>query len=276
MSKNKYTVYTADNKYTWGEMFVNVLENREIIWQLISRDVKLAYRQSFLGYIWAFIPQIMAVVIFSYIAHRRSDGLFSTEMPYVLHVLWSISLWQLFGACVIGCTNSLNDAGTLVTKLNFPKETLVLSAVGKPFFDFLIRLLPVIAAFIWFQYLPSVKIILVIPLVFICILMAVGVGFVLSILNLVFRDVGKLVGVALTLGVFISPVFYAFTDHGFIGMVNLFNPFSALLVTTQDLIVNRALTVPNRLIFSSLLTIFLVLVGWRMFSIAMPRIVERA
>lgn len=281
LQKDKITVYSAQRKYLkgntiWREMFTELWGSRELIWRLTLRDISVRYRQSVLGYIWAILPQIITVAIFAFLAQHRVFDMGETAMPYVIHALWSISVWQLFSSCLLGCTNSLVNAGSLVTKINFPKEALVIASIGQGCVDFLIRLVPVFIVFFWYGFVPAWQA-LAIPLVLILVvLMAVGVGFILAIVNLVLRDVGNAIGMLLTFGMFLAPILYPPPTQEPFLLVNYANPFSPLLIATQELLAGSELSQPDLFPLIGISSIFLFFLGWRVFHITMPRVTERA
>jgi lipopolysaccharide transport system permease protein len=164
----------------------------------------------------------------------------------------------------------------LVTKVNFPKEALVAAAIGQPFFDFAIRLVPVILVFTWHGIVPKWQSVLL-PLTLIpALLLALGLGFVLSITNLVLRDVGNILSTALTFGMFLAPVLYPPPADWPLSLINIVNPFSPLLIASQDLIAFGSLTMPRAFLFSCLFSTLVFLLGWRFFRLAIPRVSQHA
>ncbi len=279
--KQPYKIYTSDvmrarGLLVWQAMFSELWASRELIWRLIQRDISVRYRQSYIGYIWAVVPQVATVALFTYLSRHRVFDMGATQLPYVIHALWSISVWQLFSTCLIGCTNSLVNSGTLVTKINFPKESLVIAATGQSIFDFLIRLLPVIFVMWWYEFLPGWEIIFIPFILFILVLLALGVGFILSIVNLVIRDVGNTISILLTFGMFLSPILYPPPLLEPFSLVNTYNPFSPLLIATQNFLSGSSLFYPNAMLIMIILSFTIFFLGWRIFHITMPRIAERA
>jgi len=263
-------------KHLWRIMFQDLYSCRDLILQLIKRDFSVRYSQSILGYVWAVLPQLVTVVIFTFLARHRVFDMGQTTMPYVIHALWSVSVWQLFSGCLIGCTNSLVKAGSLVTKINFPKEALVFSALGQATLDFMIRLVLVAIVFIWYGFIPSWHS-LFIPFILICVmLMAMGVGFFMAIINLVLRDMGNVLSMVLTFSMFLAPILYPPPQREPFNIVNYANPFSPLLIATQNMLVGQELMQPKILMLMIVVSISVFFLGWRMFHITMPRIAERA
>jgi lipopolysaccharide transport system permease protein len=159
-----------------------------------------------------------------------------------------------------------------VTKVNFPREMLVIAALGNPVFDFFVRLMPVIVVFVWYGVVPSWGVVLVLLIVLPVILLALGLGFVLSIANLVIRDTGNALGTVLTIGMFLTPVLYPPPVRWPFFLVNLLNPLSPLLTASQDLIAVGFLTRPEMFAIACVLSLVLALAGWRAFRVTIPRV----
>ena len=256
----------------WRMMFKELAESRRLIRLLALRDISVRYRQSVLGYAWAIIPQVVTVGLFAFLNAWRVLPTGETRIAYVAYASWGISVWQLFAACLMGCTTSLVSGGSLVTKVNFPKEALVIAALGQPTFDFIVRLVPVIAVFAWYGVVPSPGVVFL-PLVLLPVmLLALGLGFILSLGNLVVRDTGNSVGMALTIGMFLTPVLYPPPLRWPYGLVNILNPVAPLLNASQDLIADGILTRPDMLVISCAFSFLLVFVGWRVFRVTLPRV----
>ena len=255
----------------WRIMVNELVDSRRLIWLLILRDISVRYRQSVLGYLWAVIPQIVTVGAFAMLNAWRVVPMGKTAIPYVIYVAWGISVWQLFAGCLSACTTSLATAGSLVTKINFPRECLVIAAIGQPIFDFLVRLVPVIVVFSWYGFTPSWSAIFL-PLA-LCpvIFLSLGLGFILSITNLAIRDTGNALGTALTIGMFLTPVLYPPPIRWPFTLINYLNPLSPLLTATQDLIAVGTLTTPVSFAAACLLAVAVLLLGWRSFRVTILR-----
>lgn len=275
------TVYSPDvikklGWRAWPIMVRDLVRTRELIWRLVLRDLSARYRQSILGYGWAIFPSIVTAGIFAYLSRTRVLPIGETPLPYVAYALWSIGVWQLFTGCLLACTNSLISAESLVTRINFPKEALVFGSVGQAVFDFLIRLLPVIIVFWWQGVMPAWQAIFL-PIILVqVVLLALGIGFVLSIANLLLRDIGNALSIVLAFGMFLTPVVYPPPVTWPFVLINVLNPFSPLLIATQDLIATGRISMPGALASSSLVSVLVFLLGWRFFYGAIRRIAESA
>jgi homopolymeric O-antigen transport system permease protein len=270
-------IYTPDSIrrqgwHVWGTIISEFLNSRELIWRLILRDVSARYRQSMFGYLWAVLPSIVTVIAFAVLTQSRTIPVADTSLPYVAYALWSISVWQLFAGCLSVGTNSLVSASSLVSKVNFPKEALVIAAIGHPLLDFIIRLVLVVFVFIWYGVPFKAQMILVPFILLPVILLAIGFSFVLSIINLVLRDIGNILGMALTFGMFLAPVLYPPPTTWPSSLINILNPLSPLLIASQDVIAYGFLSQPRAFLFSCLFSVLVFLVGWRLFRLTIYRV----
>jgi lipopolysaccharide transport system permease protein len=274
-------IYTSDSIcrqswHVWGIILREFLDSRELIWRLILRDISARYRQSVLSYLWAIIPSIATVAVFVLLKTSGTIPISETPIPYVAYALWGISLWQLFTGCLASSTGSLAAAGSLVTKVNFPKVALVFASAGSPIFDFVVRLVPLAVIFtsygVPFKWQTIFMPFTLAPLI----LLALGVGFVMSVANLVLRDVGNALGIALTLGMFITPVLYPPPFEWPFVLINIVNPVSPLLIASQDLVAYGGLTMSAAFISSWIFSLLVFLAGWRFFNLALPRVSQFA
>jgi lipopolysaccharide transport system permease protein len=270
-------VYTPDSIrrygwHVWGVIISEFLNSRELIWRLILRDVSARYRQSMLGYLWVGLPSIVTVTVFAALTQSGTIPVGETSLPYIFYALWSISVWQLFAGCLNACTNSLANAGSLVSKVNFPKEALVIAAIGHPLLDFIIRLVLVAGVYIWYGIPLKAQIVFVPFILLPVILLATGLSFVLSVINLVLRDIGNILGMTLTFGMFLAPVLYPPPTTWPSSLINILNPFSPLLIASQDVIGSGLLSRPQSFLFSCLFSLLVFLVGWRFFRLTIIRV----
>lgn len=285
-SRTIYTKHTQEVVYTpdahlgfgwhvWREMARELIQSRELMWRLFLRDLSARYRQSVFGYVWAVMPAIVTVVTFTYLKGSGTLPIGQTNMPYSAYVLLGMSVWQLFATGLTRTTQSLVQASAIITKINFARETLVLAAFGESIFNFLIRIVLIAGVFAWFGIVPAWTVIFV-PFVLIpLVLMTVGFGFILSIANGVFRDIGSSLGLVLTFAMFLTPVIYPPPTEWPKVLINYLNPVSPFIIATRDLTTKGTLSQPDGLLWVSVFSLLVFLVAWRIFHLAMSRIAER-
>ena len=259
----------------WLEMVQETLASRELIWRFFLRDFSVRYRQSILGYLWAIVPPILSTATFAWLNRANILPVKGTGLPYPLFVLLNTAVWQLFAGGLASATQSLSNAGSLITKINFPRESLVISAFGQSIFEFLIRAVLLFIAFVLFRTVPHWTIVLVpVLLVPLCAL-TLGLGFICSMVNGVVRDAGQAITLLLGVWMFLTPVVYPPPASGLSLRASLINPMSAYIVAAQDLVIKGHLTQPVGLAAASVLSMVLLAIGWRVFHLTETRIAER-
>jgi len=283
MNKNKgyFVEYYSDklvkqNIFTAiKEMFVSLSKSKELIWRLFVRDFSAKFRQSLLGLLWVFILPVVSVSFFILLNKAGVLNIGQTDIPYILFALTGITIWQLFSSILINASNSLVNAGGMITKINFPKATLVFAAAGPAIVEFLIRLVMLFGLMVYFQKMPAVTILFV-PLIMIClILLALAFGFMLAILTGLIRDIPNVLNLVMTFLMFLTPVLYPKTNAGIFESMNRYNPLSYYVNSIRDFFYLG--------IYQNLLGLYVVLGGsvllffisWRIFILVEPRIAER-
>ena len=259
----------------WVQMFRELARSRELIWRLFLRDLSGRYRQSVLGYLWAVLPAIMMVVTFTYLNRSKILPISQTDIPYPAYVMLGMTVWQLFSMGLVRTTHSLANARSIILKINFSREALLLSAFGESIFNFLIRLVLVIVIFCWLRVVPAWTIVWI-PFILVGLsLLSIGLGFFLSIANAVFRDIGNSLTLMLTFAMFLCPVIYPAPTQWPKVLINYLNPVSPYIIAVQDLVSKGYLTQPIPLLCTFIFSVLIFLLGWRFFHLAMSRIAER-
>lgn len=273
-------VYTANGHLglglgLWRQMFRELIDSRELTWRLFLRDFSARYRQSVLGYIWAVVPVLITVATFTLLKRSNVLPIANTDLPYPLFVLLGMTVWQLFATGLQGATQSLVNAGSLITKINFPRETLVIAAVGQSLFEFLVRAVLVAGAFVVYRYAPHWTVVLIPLAVTPLVLFTLGLGLLLSLVNGVMRDVGQSLTFVLTFWMFLTPVVYPLPEGGKAAAFQWLNPVSPFVIAAQDLTSKGYLSRPDLYLAATAISVVLFLLAWRVFHLTEPRIAER-
>lgn len=274
-------VYTPDadrqrGLSVWRDMIADVRDNRELIVRLAHRDLTVGYRQSMLGLVWAVIVPLLTVALFAYLASTRLVPIGETRLPYPLYALWGVVLWQLFASILATATTSLANAGSLVTKIDFPKEAIVFASLGRPLVEFAAKLVLVAAMLLYYDAAFTASMFWLLPIVLLVVLMALGAGMLFSLANLVVRDIANLVGIMATFGMFLAPVLYPPAIQAPLAYLVVLNPFSPLVMASHDLLSGSGVVHAELLLFSGLVSVFCFLFAWRVFRVTIRRIAERA
>ncbi|MBU0467693.1 MAG: ABC transporter permease [Candidatus Omnitrophica bacterium] len=257
----------------WPQMFSEIIEFRELTWRLFIRNLGAKYKQAALGYFWVIITPFIAIGTFAFLNKAGIVNIGKTDLPYPLFALIGLTIWQLFSSGLnFGC-NSLVSAGEMISKINFPRETLVIASIAQAIFDFIVKLVLIVVLFFVYRYIPSWKIIFFPVLILPILVLTIGLSLFLSLLTGVIRDTANAVTLLTTFFMFLTPVLYpiASDKHIFFKL----NPLSSLINAPRDLIVYGYIADPMSFIISSVLSILIFLISWRVFHLVETKIPER-
>jgi lipopolysaccharide transport system permease protein len=257
------------------EMWRDLLASRELAWRLMVRDISAQYRQSFLGFTWAFLPPILMAAGFTLAGQAKVFNVGATDIPYPAYVMFGTSLWQTFTEAINGPVQAVTQAKPMLARVNFPREAIILAKVGEVLFNFAIKLILIVGLFIYFR-IPFQWSVLLTPVALVhLILLGTLVGTLLSPLGALYQDVSKGLASLLGLWLFLTPVVYPVPTEGLFGTLVKFNPVTPLLVTIRELATSDVLTQAPEFWLVSGLTWIGILLTWIAFRIAMPYVIER-
>ena len=183
-------------------------EYREVLYYLVWRDIKVRYRQTAIGALWAVIQPLTTMIVFSVflggLAKVPSDG-----APYPLFAFAALVPWTFFANGLTQSANSLVASGNLITKVYFPRLLVPLARVLSGLPDIGLSFLVLIALVGWYGELRLTASLVSLPfLALLALLTAFGVGLWLSALNVQYRDVQHAVPFLIQIWMFSTPIAY--------------------------------------------------------------------
>jgi lipopolysaccharide transport system permease protein len=184
-------------------------EYRELLFFFVWRDVKVRYKQTVLGALWAIIQPLTTTFAFAILFGRLGGMSRHVDGPYPLHVFAGMLPWTFFANAVAVAANSLVGSGHLISKVYFPRLLVPLAAIASGLLDFAIAFVVLLIMMAVYGVAPSAAI-LTAPLVVLgTIAAAAGAGILFAALVVTFRDVRYVITFALQLWLFASPVLYS-------------------------------------------------------------------
>jgi lipopolysaccharide transport system permease protein len=278
--KLSVTVYSpesalADPRRLIKEMYQELRDSRELAGALFKRDMKAQVRQSILGYAWLFFPPIATTLVWFFLNSSGVVKVADTGMPYPAFVMIGTLLWQAFLESLTKPITSLNGAKGMLTKLNFPRIAPVLAGIGQTTVIAAIRLLLLIPIFV-FAGVEASWTVLFFPFAYLSmVLLGVAIGSFLTPIGLLYTDIARAIGLLGQFAMYATPVVYPVATSGFLGEVNKFNPVTYLIEIGRSTLVGGSFQyLPVALIISGCAFV-LLLIGWAIFHITVPRIIER-
>lgn len=274
------TVYTAESPLRHPakllrSMFSDLAASRGLAWRLFVRDTSARYRQSMLGYVWAFLPPIVTTATF--VLLRRSGVLrvSETAIPYPAFVVIGTLLWQVFADGVTTPLRTVMAARSMLAKINFPREAILLSGLLEILFNFTVRLVLLVAVFAFYRIVPGPSALLALGGVIAILCLGFTIGLLLTPAGMLYKDIGQALPLVLTFWMLMTPVVYTPPKDGLLGFITKLNPVGSLVTTTRDwLTLSQAgAVIPALVIFFS--TIAALFAGWIAYRLTMPLLIER-
>lgn len=183
---------------------------RELLWVLTARDIKVRYKQTVLGIVWAVIQPVMIMIVFS-IFFGRLAKVPSEGYPYPVFVYAGLLPWTFFANAISQSSNSVISSTNLITKVYFPRLIIPLSSIGAGIVDFLISTLILLLLMLYYG-IPFTSNLLYAPLLLLAVIfIALGFGAWLAAMNVSFRDFRYVVPFMIQIWLFITPVIYPVT-----------------------------------------------------------------
>ncbi len=256
-------------------MFRDLAACRELAWRLFIRDLSARYRQSLLGYVWAFLPPLATTIPFVFL---RSQGLFTTEptsIPYPAYVMISMLFWQVFVDAVQSPLKAVIAAKPMLSKIQFPPEAILMAGLGDVVFSFLIRLVLLAAVLIWYGIIPPATTLLVPLAVVALVTFGFMVGLLVTPLGILYTDVTQSLTIITSFWLFLTPVVYPAKKVGLAGLLSRWNPVSPMVTVGRDwLTLGTTTFLPEFLIVLSL-SLLMLFGAWVTYRVALPHLIAR-
>ncbi len=193
---------------SWASIGLKELwEYRELLYFLTWRDVKVRYKQTALGALWAIIQPFFLMVVFS-LFFGRLAGVPSDGIPYPIFTFCALLPWQLFAHALTESSNSLIANERLITKVYFPRLVVPIAAVLGGLVDFVVAFVILLGMMAYYKIVPTWAIVTLPAFILLAIMTALGVGLWLSALNVQYRDVRYTINFLIQIWLFVTPVVY--------------------------------------------------------------------
>lgn len=207
MEKTKPTRVIKNSKILSFEDIKELWRYRELLLSLTERNIKVRYRQTIIGGLWAVAQPVVAMVVFTMlfgqIAHVPSDGI-----PYPIFSYTGLILWLYFSNTLNSASNSLVAESTMISKVYFPRMMVPLASVLTGLVDYVVSGLVLVGLMVYYKIGFGVQLIFLPVVLLITMILVSGVGFWLSSLNVKYRDIRFIVPFFLQMLLFLTPVIY--------------------------------------------------------------------
>jgi ABC-2 type transport system permease protein len=243
MATTTMDVRTTGAKVTLQSRVADIVAYRELLVNLIRKELKVRYKNSVLGFVWSLVNPAVTIAVFYVIFSL----VLKNAIPYfVLFLMSGVLIFNMFQTGTAAAVGSVVGNAPLVKKVWFPREILPLAAVGATFVDFLLQSSVLVIAFaavrwrVGWGYLPLIPIAIVVALLF-----TAACAIWLAAVNVKYRDIQHFLSIALMVWFWGTPIIYQFelvakklSPHG-LTWLPLLNPFTIIALSFQRALYNR-------------------------------------
>ncbi len=229
----------------WTKEYLFPIQHKELLFQLVKREIQQKFQGSWLGLGWALLTPIAMLVVYTFVFRTVLKAKWpgneaATNAEFALQLFSGLLVFTLFAEVVGRAPTLVSEQPNMVKKVIFPLSILPWVSIGASAFFALISLLVlVIASFIAKGYVTEH--VLALPVIAICFIpILLGLGWLLSSLGVYLRDLGHVVGLILTPLMFLSPIFYPITAlPEFVQGLMVFNPLALIIESVRNVILQE-------------------------------------
>lgn len=277
----KETVYSPQSELSnfkglISGVFRGFVEGKSLARQLFVRNKKALYRQSVFGLVWAFLPPIATAAIWIFLRGNKVVDFGPTEIPYPVYVFSGIMLWQIFVDSVQSPLRTIQSARSILVKLNFPKESLLLASFYDVMFNASIKLLILIAFLAINVAIPTYMIVFAPIAILALIFLGLSIGILLTPIGLLYSDIQKGLQIVFQFLIFMLPIIYPLSKNtGLAYKINVLNPVTPLLMNARNWLTNGEIYDLYSFMAISIASLIMLLFSVLIYRIAIPHLVER-
>ena len=241
--------------------FKELKEYRDLFYFLIVKEIKIRYKQTVLGGLWAIIQPFFSMIVFTLffgkLAKIPSDG-----VPYPIFNFAAMVAWTYFANAIVGSGNSLIGNTQLLSKVYFPRIIIPLTPVLAGLLDFFIAFMMLIGMMVYFNIYPTPMIFLLPFLLALMMFTASGVGTFLAALNAKYRDIRYTIPFLVQLWMFASPIVYSSTmipeKYRFIYGLN---PLAGIIEGFRSILLKTVAFPTQMVVVSAFMSLILFVIG---------------
>lgn len=204
----EYTIEPSGRNFNWRELW----RYRELFYFFTWRDIKIKYKQTVLGFLWAILQPLLMMLIFTFFLGKTLN-IPSQNLPYPVYVFSGLLIWNIFSSGLTNASNSMVNNAAIVKKIYFPRLIIPVSSVLVALFDFVMSFILFAGILLMYQQPPVSWVALLLwPLsIVVTIVATLGLGTWLAALNVKYRDFRYVIPFFVQVMFFLSPVIYPVT-----------------------------------------------------------------
>ncbi len=261
MGNNQSDITIIEPRKFWSSLqWKELWRYRELLHFLTIRDIKVRYKQTVLGGLWAILQPFMSMVVFT-IFFGMLAKIPSDNIPYPIFVYTALLPWQFFSNGISNAGNSVLASSNLISKVYFPRIIIPAASLGSGLLDFFVAFIILIVMMFYYGIYPGWSLFLL-PLLMLGVIIAtLGIGMILSALNVAYRDFRYVIPFLVQFWLFATPVIYpsSIVPERWRWLINL-NPMAGLITAFRSSLLNTPILWSD-LVISVAVSIALFIMG---------------
>lgn len=276
----QYRIYTPYHNQsflqTLKDIFKGFVTGKDLAYRLFIRDFKASFEKSILGIFWVFLPPVLTAGIWIFLNNQKIIFISDTPMIYPAFSLCGSLMWAVFAESLTKPLQRYKSAMSMMIKLNFPREAVLLAAIYDLFVSMGLKILVLIPILWYMGYPPTLEWLYLIPSLLGLMLMGISIGLLLVPFGLLYNDISNMITLGLPFAMYLTPVVYPIAKVGILGKIQMINPVTPWLERIRSLFGGYAFDLYMPMYLWLLIGISILFIGLIAFRIALPIIIERS
>ena len=256
-------------------MFADLAASRELSWRLAVRDICAHYRQAFLGILLAFILPLANTLTWIFLNSTGIVAVRETALPYTVYVFTGTMLWAILMDAMNAPLQQINAARGMLSKLNFPREALIVSGIYKVIFNATIKIILLLGTLFIMGIYPGWSLLLFPLGVLSLVLIGTSIGLLILPVGILYTDIGRALPVLMQFMMYVTPVVFPMPKEGWTANLFRINPFTPIILTTRNWLTNFTPEYLDYFVLVNVIAILLFLFVLVIYRLSMPILIER-
>ncbi|MGB2088566.1 MAG: ABC transporter permease [Psychroflexus salarius] len=258
-----------------GQSLKDLVRSRFLAFQLAKRDISAQYRQSYLGLAWAFVTPLATAFVWMFLNSSGTVKLTDTGIPYPVYAFAGTLLWSIITEAINSPIQSTNSAKSILTKINFPKEALIVSGALKLLFNSSVKIVLLLVFIFAYGVDLSWGLVLFPFAILGGLLVGNTIGLLLTPIGMLYQDIGKAIGFGMQFLMYATPVVFAIPETGLMKTLMQLNPLTPIIMVGRNLAVGLPIEYGSYFLMVFAASIPLFLIALVFYRISIPIFVER-
>jgi len=248
-----------------GIDFKELFKFKELFWVLSMKEIKVRYKQTLIGGLWAIIQPLLTMIVFT-IFFGTIVKISSEGVPYAIFSYSGLILWIYFTNSLSAASNSTVSNASLISKIYFPRIILPISSTIIGLIDYGIAFIIMFGLMFYYGFAPTINLIFIPIILFFTMMLASGLGLWLSAINVKYRDVKYVIPFFVQLLIFVTPVIYPISLAGKFKWLLALNPMTGFIEAHRAMILGHQAINYGMIGLSIGLTIIIFITGLMYFN----------